>query len=89
MWNTKALKTLGPRFQPLDRFDREAEAEGNAFRRAKAHGPAILGKRIAKNSRKANGFAATAELKATTHIVKETARIVAARTIRPMQLAQV
>lgn len=72
-WNPKALKTLGPRRQTLDRFDREAEAEGGAIRHNRQYAPTVLGKRIAKNSRKADGFAKTAEFIAARNLVKDTA----------------
>lgn len=81
-WNPKALKTLGPRTQPLDRFDREAEREGSAIRTNRQFAPSILGKRIAKNSRKAEGFAKTAEFIATRNLVKDTAAR-AAELVRP------
>ena len=91
-WNPKALKALKtPQTQGLDRFDREAESEGRArgWMNRNSVGPAILGRRISKESRNANGIAKTAEFKATAHIVKETARIVAERTIPQRSLTQV
>lgn len=90
-WNPKALRVLKTQPAGLDRFDREAEREGTArnyFNRNDL-GPAVLGRRISKESRKADGYAKTAEQKATAFLIKETARIVAERTTRPQQLAQV
>ncbi len=92
MWNPKALKVLKtPQSQGLDRFDREAESEGRARGWMKHHdvGPKTMGRRISKETRKADGFSKTAEFKATTHIVKETARIVKERTIPQRSLTQV
>lgn len=91
-WNPKALKALKtPQSQGLDRFDREAEQEGRARTWMKHNnvGPTLLGRRISKETRNANGIAKTAEHKATQHIVKETARIVKERIIPQTSLTQV
>lgn len=58
----------------MDRLDLEAEREGSAIRTNRQFAPSILGKRIAKNSRQADGIAKTAEFNATKYIVAETAK---------------
>jgi hypothetical protein len=75
MFNEKNLRKMnrGPRFE-IDAIDMEAEAQGNATRFFNQNElKPLLGRRIGKESRKANGIAKTAEAKATAHIVKATA----------------
>lgn len=81
-WNDKAARQI--QRQPvrhLDAFDLEAEREGNATRSMRQAAPAILGRRISKNRREADGNRKTAERRATDHIVASTAAIVKAHTI--------
>ena len=89
MWR-ELPKTMRTRKPQLDSIDLEAERQGNAtgFMRRNEIGPKTLGRRISKESRKADGYAKTAEVRATRHIVIETARIVAERTTQPLKLRQ-
>jgi hypothetical protein len=66
----------------LDALDLEAEREGSArrFFRTNSIGPEQLGRRISKDSRKADGLQKSAEYKATAYIVAETARILREHT---------
>ncbi len=73
-WNPKALKQLGPRRQPLDLFDREAEAEGNAIKHSQQYLPTVMGKRLAKMRREASGIRKTADEIATRRLVADTAK---------------
>jgi hypothetical protein len=82
MWNEKAARKsqANELRRNLDAFDLEAERQGNAtgfFNRNNLRPQ--LGRRISKESRKANGYAATADLKATRHIVAATAQVLAER----------
>lgn len=74
-WNEKALKQIKPKTAKMDAFDIEAEREGNATRYFKRNeiAPQTLGRRISKESRKTDGYAKTAELKATQNLVEDTA----------------
>lgn len=76
-WNPKALKSITPVQSGLDAHDLEAERQGNAtgFMRRNEIGPKTLGRRISKESRKADGFAKTADLRATRNLVADTAAI--------------
>lgn len=72
-WNPKALKQLGlaPR-QHLDAIDMEAEKQGNATRFFQQNDlRPQLGRRISKESRKADGYARTADLRAHTNLVAD------------------
>lgn len=74
-WNEKALKQnrKAPKCS-LDAIDREACAQGDATRFFNANDlRPQLGRRISKDSRKADGFAKTADAKATRNLVADTA----------------
>ena len=72
MWNTKALKQNGKQRQrSFDKFDMEAEAEGNARRAMKDAGPTVLGRRISRENRKLDGYNTTACKKATDKFLKD------------------
>lgn len=81
MWNTKALKGRNKAPKPcIDAIDREACAQGDATRFFSANDiRPQLGRRISKESRKADGYAKTADAKATRNLVADTAE--RARTI--------
>ncbi len=88
MFDAKKLKNMNrsPRFE-IDDIDREAESQGNARRFFKKNEIApLLGRRISKESRKADGYAKTADMKATKHIVKETAAVAKKIMIQPREL---
>lgn len=87
-WNEKGLKQLNRNpTRKIDDFDRQAESEGNARRFFNGNDlRPQLGRRISKESRKAEGLAKTAERKATINLVKDTAEV--ARRIMVLQLAQ-
>ncbi len=88
MFNEKNLKKMnrGPRFE-IDAIDMEAEAQGNARRFFSQNElKPLLGRRIGKESRKADGYAKTADMKATKHIVKETAVVAKKIMIQPREL---
>lgn len=81
-WNEKAARQINRQpVRSLDRFDIEAESEGNATRSMRHAAPNILGRRISKNRREADGNRKTAEKRATDHIVASTAAIAKAHTI--------
>jgi len=81
-WNDKAARQISRQpVRHLDAFDMEAEREGNATRSMRVAGPNILGRRIAKNRREADGNRKVAEKRGTDYIVATTAAIAKAHTI--------
>lgn len=62
-----------PRREALDANDLAAESLGNAMKTEKDHGPAILGRRISKNTRQLDGRRKTADARAIKNLVKDTA----------------
>jgi hypothetical protein len=74
----------------MDAIDLEAEAHGNARRFFKQNdvGPANLGRRISRESRKANGIAKTADKRATDNMVKDTAEAYRRHVVPSMNLRQ-
>jgi len=81
-WNEKAARKITRQpVRHMDALDLQAEREGNATRSMQVAAPNILGRRIAKNRREADGNRKTAEKRGTDHIVATTAAIAKAHTI--------
>ncbi len=74
----------------MDAIDREAEAQGNArrFFNQNEVGPANLGRRISRESRKADGYAKTADKRATENLVKDTADAYRRHVVPSLSLRQ-
>ncbi len=92
MFNERALKQrqMKPKNAGMDVLDREAEREGSArrFFTNNGVGPSVLGKRIAKQSRQMDGASKTAEKRATTNLVADTAAAAKRVMVPQLRLAQ-
>lgn len=85
--NRQRRKQQGGSFDPIDE---EAERQGNATRYFKTNeiGPKILGKRISKETRQANGNATTADMRATRNLVQDTAEVAKKVMVPQLSLRQ-
>lgn len=90
MFNEKALKRITPKVSKPDRFDIEAEAEGRSinFMQKNEVGPHVLGRRISRERHKADGYAKTAEKRATDNLVHDTAEVAKNIIARSLPLIQ-
>ena len=91
MFNEKDLKNLRKNtVQRMDAHDLSAEAEGNARRymRVNEVGPSILGRRISRETRKANGAANTAGVRADRNDKKDQQIANKKYLIKPLNLVQ-
>lgn len=95
MFNEKALRDRNRQARrqqkgSFDPIDAEAERQGNARRFFSENevGPSVLGKRISKETRKADGCAKTADMKATRNLVKDTAAVASRLVTRELTLRQ-
>jgi hypothetical protein len=94
-FNEKALTRLNRQRRQqqggsFDAIDAEAERQGNACRFFKTNeiGPKILGKRISKETRQADGNAKTADARATRNLVHDTAQIAKSIMVPQLTLRQ-
>lgn len=91
MFNEKALKNLRRNpVRQMDAHDLSAEAEGNArsYMRVNEVGPSILGRRISKETRKANGAANTAGVRADKNDRKDQQIANEKYLVKPLNLVQ-
>jgi hypothetical protein len=93
MFNDKAARRFlnQTNRRKIDAIDEEAERQGSArqFFTRNELGPANLGRRISKESRKASGAQTTADYKATKNLVKDTAKVAKRLIVPQYKLSQV